>query len=87
MLAELLRREKDLNIKPDPYLDALMKVTSQNKKILDLPLPTRRVIYQFKQSFKRKIDVYNVVIFLTGVGSERTQRECGHRLCFKGVRT
>lgn len=26
MLAELLRREKDFNIKPDPYLDALMKV-------------------------------------------------------------
>lgn len=26
MLAELLRREKELNIKPDPYLDALMKV-------------------------------------------------------------
>ncbi|XP_023639206.1 ABC transporter G family member 38 [Capsella rubella] len=27
MLAELLRREKDLNIKPDPYLDALMKAS------------------------------------------------------------
>jgi len=29
MLAELLRREKDLNIKPDPYLDALMKVQKE----------------------------------------------------------
>ncbi|KAL1194449.1 ABC transporter G family member 38 [Cardamine amara subsp. amara] len=27
MLAELLRREKDLKIKPDPYLDALMKAS------------------------------------------------------------
>ncbi|XP_019098113.1 PREDICTED: ABC transporter G family member 38-like [Camelina sativa] len=27
MLAELLRREKDLNIKPEPYLDALMKAS------------------------------------------------------------
>ncbi|XP_010535889.1 PREDICTED: ABC transporter G family member 38 [Tarenaya hassleriana] len=27
MLVELLRREKNLNIKPDPYLDALMKVS------------------------------------------------------------
>ncbi|EFH53491.1 ATPDR10/PDR10 [Arabidopsis lyrata subsp. lyrata] len=27
MLAELLRREKELNIKPDPYLDALMKAS------------------------------------------------------------
>lgn len=26
MLTELLRREKQLNIKPDPYIDALMKV-------------------------------------------------------------
>lgn len=26
MLEELLRREKKFNIKPDPYLDALMKV-------------------------------------------------------------
>lgn len=25
-LTELLRREKQLNIKPDPYIDALMKV-------------------------------------------------------------
>lgn len=26
MLMELIRREKQLNIKPDPYIDALMKV-------------------------------------------------------------
>ena len=26
MLIELLRKEKEMNIKPDPYIDALMKV-------------------------------------------------------------
>lgn len=29
MLMELIRREKQLNIKPDPYIDALMKVWKQ----------------------------------------------------------
>lgn len=28
MLVELLRREKELNIKPDPFIDALMKARS-----------------------------------------------------------
>lgn len=33
MLVELLRREKDLNIKPDPYLDALMKVPTEVREV------------------------------------------------------
>lgn len=33
MLAELLRREKDLKIKPDPYLDALMKVPIKDREV------------------------------------------------------
>lgn len=34
MLTELLRREKQLNIKPDPYLDALMKVQKRNPRLI-----------------------------------------------------
>jgi hypothetical protein len=74
MLTELLRREKQLNIKPDPYIDALMKVRKHNELCI---LSCQRL----KETFFHDLFFFFFFLFHIGISFEGVQGRHSHGLC------
>lgn len=76
MLAELLRREELLNIKLDPYIDALVKVGKSVILNASMAFFSLHFMQKWGRSFTE-----SMAFFLSGLDIGGAEGEYHHRLC------